>query len=81
MSEFDDPLEPSQLDFSSEPYQAVNAEGVGSTGRLRNDQGQQRVKLYFGCCKVFAHLTPPKHILLGTADVWRTNSPRWLGLI
>lgn len=74
----DDPLEPSELDLYSEP---VPLDGLAAGNRppvnsRSSYQRQTRIKLYFGCCKVFSQLRPPDHILQGKADNWRTHCPR-----
>jgi hypothetical protein len=90
MSEYDNPLEPSQLDLSSEPVrqtrtgadrQTIRPQQQSSPQQPSRHQRQPRVRLYFSCCKVFAYLTPPQHVLQGEADLWRAHCPRCGGLI
>lgn len=80
MPEYDDPLEPSQLDLSSDPVRQSDTGAHRHFVRPQPSQ-QQRVQLYFACCKVFAYLTPPQHVLQGDADLWRAHCPRCGGLI
>ncbi len=78
----DDPFEPSHLDLSSDPPQLPTSSTPQSSQQKRASHSRQaKVKLYFGCCRTFAILAPPAHVLAGEADIWRAHCPRCGGLV
>jgi hypothetical protein len=85
-----DPFEPSQLDLSSEPMPLGNAGQSESSSqnlsgaeprRINAKNRRPLVRLRFGCCKLFADLRPPEHVLQGKSDVWRAHCPKCGSLV
>jgi hypothetical protein len=76
MNNKNQPEEPSnQLDLTSEPP-AIAPSTAKKPQKINKVSTSQRVRLFFGCCRVSATLTPPEHVLQGDADVWRAHCPR-----
>lgn len=67
------------LDLTSEPP-SVPSTNASKIGKRENASASQRVRLYFGCCRVSATLIPPDHVLRGDTDIWRAHCPRCGGL-
>ncbi|MBX3420395.1 MAG: hypothetical protein KF752_02450 [Pirellulaceae bacterium] len=74
------PTEPPQrpntaeLDISSDP--PLLGRRSSSTGQSAKPVARQPVRIFFGCCRAYALLTPPQHVLVGKSDLWRAHCPR-----
>lgn len=76
------PFEHNELDISSDPPMASGqAEARQSNQQELGQDSVRPVRLYFGCCRVYAQMLPPEHVLQGRSDIWRVHCPRCGGLI
>jgi hypothetical protein len=89
MASVDYPEEnPNHLDLSSDPpplpkpLPEVLPQSPSIREATRRRRGTNRsVRFYFGCCRVYATLIPPEHVMRGDSDLWRAHCPRCGGLV
>jgi len=68
-----------ELDLCSDPGSPGQSPSNRSNGQRPHGQrlsGASPVRLYFGCCRVYAQMVPPEHVMQGRSDIWRAHCPR-----